>query len=300
MQLKQWPLALSLGGALVVAVLLAREPADDQPGASRTAPTAPAASGVQVLANVNGHPITAADVALKAKADSHGGSVTAERKRSVLESLVNQELMFQRALELGYDADPKFQEELREVEAQVTAFKRRRLGDLFVEREIVGKVDVTEPQARKFFDEHAVQVRTELHLLQILRRTRAAIDAAQAQLGSGKSFEEIARAGFDEAPAGKRGHWDLGPVKWIQLPAPIRDAAFALKPGEVSGVLVGPNDRYWIVKLVDRHEDPSLTYEAVKQPLLDSLRQAKVDARRAQVEREIRERAKIVYPGQGG
>lgn len=300
MQRKQWLIALVIGLAVVAGVFLQRRPPRPPPPHPSAATSASAQAAAQVLATVNGHALTATDLALKAKADSHGAGGTSERKRSLLEAMVSQELMFQRARELGFDADPKYQEDVREVEAQAAAFKRRRLAELFVEREVVGKVDTTEPEARKFFDENAPRIRTELHLLQILRRTRSAIDAAQAQLAAGKTFEEVARAGFDDAPAGKRGHWDLGPLKWLQLPASVREAALGLKPGEVSAVLTGPNDRYWIVKLVARQEDPSATYESTRQMIFDHLRQTQVEARRVQIERELRERAKIVYPGQGG
>jgi hypothetical protein len=61
----------------------------------------------------------------------------------------------------------------------------------------------------------------------------------------------------------------------------------------VSGILAGPNDRFWIVKLVERREDAAATFDTLRMPITDFLRQSKIEARRAQVEMELHDRANI-------
>ncbi len=285
----QWLLAFAL--ALPMGALFLRSGGQHDHHGRHGA--APSASGAQVLVTVNGHDITAADLDARVKAETHGMAVAGDRRAAMLDGLITQELMFQRAHELGIDADPRFSEEAAEADAQIAAFKRRRLADLFIEREIVSKTETTDAEVRKFFDENGPRARTELHLIQIFRRSRAAIDAAQAALSSGKRFEEVAGGGMEGMPPGRRAPWDIGYTKWLQLPEPLREPAFALKPGEVTGILAGPNDRFWIVKLVERREDAAATFDTLKQPIADFLRQGKIEARRAQVEKELRERAKI-------
>lgn len=286
----QWLFAFAL--ALPMGALFLRSGGAHEHG---RAGAAPSGSAAVVLATVNGHVITAADLDARVKAETRGMPIPADRRRGMLDGLVTQELMAQRARELGLDADPRFAEESAEADAQIAGFKRRRLADLFIEREIVAKTETTDAEARKFFDENGPRVRTELHLLQIFRRNRAAIDAAQAALSSGKTFEEVAGGSAEGMPPGRRAPWDIGTTKWLQLPEALREPAFALKPGEVSGVIAGPNDRFWIVKLVDRREDPAATFDTLRMPLNEFLRQAKLEARRAQAEKEIRDRAKITF-----
>jgi hypothetical protein len=285
----QWLLAFAL--ALPMGALFLRSGGRHDHGAGAAA----SSSAHRVLVTVNGHDITNADLDARVKSETHGVAVPEDRRRAMLEGLVTQELMAQRARELGIDADPRYTEEAAEADAQIAGFKRRRLADLFIEREIVSKTETSDAEARKFFDDNGPRVRTELHLLQIFRRSRTAIDAAQAALSSGKRFEEVAGGGMEGMPPGRRAPWDIGFTKWLQLPEALREPAFALKPGEVSGILVGPNDRFWIVKLVERREDAAATFETLRMPITDFLRQSKIEARRAQAEKEIRDRAKITF-----
>ena len=60
--------------------------------------------------------------------------------------------------------------------------------------------------------------------------------------------------------------------------------------------LIYSEGRVWIIKLVERRENPGITFESVKAPLLDSLRAAKIEKLREQAEHELRAKAKITYP----
>ena len=68
-----------------------------------------------------------------------------------------------------------------------------------------------------------------------------------------------------------------------------------LPKGEVSGVIQGPNNRFWIIKLIDKRENPSITFESVKPSIMEVLKSAKIEALREQADRELRAEANIVY-----
>lgn len=72
-------------------------------------------------------------------------------------------------MELGLDANPRYQEKLRRIEAQINAFKRKELSELFW-REIAARASVSEAEAKEYFAENAARIRTELHVWQILLR----------------------------------------------------------------------------------------------------------------------------------
>ncbi len=288
----QWLVAFAL--ALPVAVIFARTGA---PAELRASHAAAQASGNVVVVVVNGRAITEADVTVRMKSDVHTPTATADRRKAAIEALVVQELLAQRAHEIGLDQDPKLAEEAAEADAQLAAFKRRRLADLFVEREIVSKVDTSDAEARKYFDDNASRIKSEVHVLQIFRRNKQAIDAARAAIASGKRFEDVAGMGYMQVPPGGHAPWDVGFVKYLQLPEQVRDVAMNLKPGEVSEVISAPNDRYWIVKLVERRDDPTMTFEMARASILDALRMSKIDARRAEIERGLRAQAKVELKG---
>ena len=61
------------------------------------------------------------------------------------------------------------------------------------------------------------------------------------------------------------------------------------------GVIRGPNNRFWIIKLIDKRENPSITFESIKPSIMEVLESAKIEALREQDDRELRAEANIVY-----
>lgn len=254
--------------------------------------------GANVLATVNGVPITEEDVRLKLARDSHEKEITPNRTRNVLEALVRQELVRQRALELGLDEDPRYREKLRPVQAQLSAFEREQLGEAFFLKEIVNKAEVGEADARRHFDKNADRYRTEFHVLQILYKgDRARAEKDLADLRAGMTFEEVSRRRFPNLPEAAGKPWDLGYLKWPQIPGPWRETILAMKPGELSDLISGPRERFWIIKLVDKRENAAIEFETHRAAIVESLKADAVEARRAMIEDELQRKAKVVYTG---
>jgi parvulin-like peptidyl-prolyl isomerase len=248
------------------------------------------------VAAVNGVFITRADLALAGKPTTHGTQMNpgeGSNEALLVERLVRQELAAQRAVELGLDQDPEYLAELAELEAQVAAFRRERLAQVY-HRDAGRKIVITDEEARAYYDAHAAQIRSQPRVFQILSRDEAKLRAAADALARGTPFEEVAAAQFPSLPPGQTP-WDMGFLRWHQLPDAWAGVIEGLADGEVSGVIRGPSRRFWIIKVVGRRDDPGATFEAVKPLIVDLLREQRLAGLRDQADAELMGKAKIVY-----
>ncbi len=257
-------------------------------------PAQPPKSAKDVLATVNGTPIGEADVRFALSSGGHNKEVPPGHRKNVLEVIIRRELIYQRAVGLGLDANASYQEKLRRMEAQINAFKRKELSELFW-REIAGTAVISEAEAKKYFVENAARIGTEVHVWQILRRKEGLIEQVLNDLQRETPFEEVARKLFPNLPKTAGEPWDLGYLRWKQVPKPWRNVVYDLKKGQMSGVIRGPNNRFWIIKLIDRRQNPDITFESVKPTVMEILKNAKIEELREKTERDLRAKASIVY-----
>jgi peptidyl-prolyl cis-trans isomerase C len=283
---------------LVAALALTGCGQDASPGQGgpATTGTGSAAAGgratAKVVARVNGAPITEVDVEHRVRNDNHEAAPGPDHRKTVLEQLVTKEILAQKAEEKGLDRDPKYQEGLRRLEAQLAAYRRQELSELILRREAEKRSTPTEEDARAHFQKNEKRIRSQVHVLQILRRSEAAIIEARSTVERGKPFEEVAKDLFPGLPEGQKP-WDLGYLSFQKVPEPWRETVYDMKPGEMSGILRGPNERFWLVKLVDVRQDEALTFESVKEAVLADMKVNRLQRSREELEKELRAGAKI-------
>lgn len=285
------PLALSaaLAGAAC------GKPEHALPFGATASTTGSAAAHSDVFVTVNGVAIGDADVKLKLKSDMHSTDESPLHRKNAAESIIRQELVRQKAVALGLDSDPVYQGKLRQMEAQMLAFQRAELGEVFFRREIVAKAEVSDADAKAYFDANAKRIRTDLHVLQLLRiNDDAGLERDLKDIQKGTPFEEVAKRQFPGLPESQKP-WDLGSMKWAQIPEAWRSVLDGLEPGQTSGLIRGPKNRSWIIKLVDKRVDESVTFESMKGAVVETMRSAKIEKLRSDFERELREKATIVF-----
>lgn len=267
------PLALALCAALAASC---RE---------RPAPTA--ANAGEVVATVNGVDLTRAELAPSLP---HGGVAAPAGDDAALERAIDDELLAQHARRLGVDRDPTFVRELRDAEARLRAWRRQRLAELAERRE--AGAPVGDPEARAWYQAHAAEVRAQVRVAQLLLRDEDAATRALAELRAGADFGAVAARALPHGADPAARPWELGPLRWQQVPGPWRDALPRLRVGELSGVIRGPNRRFWVVQLLERSDDPAVTFEsardAVTQYLQEERRLSAGAALRARLRREAR------------
>ena len=254
--------------------------------------------GVQgkILATVNGVPITDHDVNLNVKKVVHGEKVTPEATQNVLQVLVRNELVYQQSLELGLDSDQEYRNKLFEAEAQLRDYKRKEISPLYKEY-IRNKAVVTDSEAKEYFEKNAKKIKTLFRIGQIYYKgEEARIAEDYKALKSGKSFEKVAASRFPNLPRGMKAPWDLGYLRWSQIPPFWQESIDRLKPGQVSDIIKGPNERFWVIKLIDRSEDPDITFATEKENIVETLRRRKADELSEAMLDRMRTRSKIVFP----
>ena len=257
-----------------------------------------AGSDVQgkILATVNGVPITEYDVNLNLKRIVHGETVTPEATKNILENLVRNELIYQQSLELGLDNNLEYRRKLYEADAQLRDYKKREISPLYREY-IKNKVVVTDSEAKEYFEQNSKRIQTKIHLGQIYYKgEEARISEDYKEIKGGKSFEKVASRRFLNLPKGMNAPWDLGYLHWSQIPSFWQDSIDRLKPGQVSDIIKGPNERFWVIKLIDRTVDPNITFSTEKTNIVEILRKQKTDELSKTMLEQMRTKSKIVFP----
>jgi peptidyl-prolyl cis-trans isomerase C len=174
-----------------------------------------------------------------------------------------------------------------------------------------GKIKVTEEDAKNYYSENKSkfempeQVRAS-HILITSDTKDPNIDPNQAkaaakakaedllkQIKAGADFAELAKA-YSDCPSSKKGG-DLDFFNKGQMVPAFEEAAFALKPGQVSDV-VETQFGYHIIKLTD-HKDPNLTpFEQAKEDIIRILTLTKQSEFAEEYVASLKANAKIVYP----
>lgn len=189
----------------------------------------------------------------------------------------------------GMDADA-FRRELR-IQHTVAALLR-------AEGELAG-AQVTDQDARAYYDANPAKFDSgeRLHASHILIRVpgdapskqkealRQKTDGLLAQIRKGGDFAALARQFSADAGSAAKGG-DLGEFHRGQMVPPFEAAAYALKAGELSGVVETPFG-FHIIKLHERRPALKVEFEAARetitQAVLEERRQKRVEALVAQL-----------------
>lgn len=110
---------------------------------------------------------------------------------------------------------------------------------------------------------------------------RAKAEKLLTELREGGDFGELAQK-HSEDPGSSRSKGELpGWAEKGKLVPPFEEAAYALKPGEMSG-LVRTRFGYHVIKLLEKREARQQPFEEVKEPILTALRNEFLGRKRAE------------------
>ncbi len=172
-----------------------------------------------------------------------------DRKREVRQ-LVENKLKLQDAYRLGLDKDSLVLAKAHETEKQAAIQELYKV-------EIMDKI-IPPDAVKKYYDKMGEEIRARHILLKTYvdmtdsekDTVRARAERVYQQLLNGADFDSLAKAVSEDVTTAQRGG-DLGYFTWGKMVDEFQEAAFALKVGEMSGIVESPYG-YHIIKLEDR------------------------------------------------
>ncbi len=246
-----------------------------------------------ILATVNGQAVTMADVRMALRLKSPTDDVPEEQIEPLLDGLIRQELVAQSAAQLGLEKDAHYQTDLAIASAPLNAFRRRALGDAYFHAQAAKLPPVTDAEAQKFFEDNRETLASEVRVEQFLTRDLAAAEAAHKEILAGKSIGDIARAAHPGLPVTEKP-WELAWQPWQLVPEQWRAPLAKMKPGETSGVISGPKNRYWIIKLLERRPSQTMDFAQARAGIIERLTAERTEATREHMADPLIGAAKIV------
>jgi peptidyl-prolyl cis-trans isomerase C len=286
----------------------------------------------EVVARVNGEAISGKDLddAVRAIAGRAGPIPADERDRvyrGVLDNMIGYRLMIQEAkarkitvadadvdaqvaqIRAQFPSDAQFQQALTAQRTTLEAVRNdARDGmsaDKLVESEIAGKVTVKPEAVTDFYQKNqdkfqqGPRVRASHILIGIpqnadaatKQQAKAKADGLLKDLKAGKDFAAAAKENSQDPGSAPNGG-DLGYFEQGQMVPPFEQAAFALKPGEMSEV-VETQFGYHIIKVAEKQESRVVPLEEAKGQIEEYLTQQNRHAQTELFVNALRAKAKV-------
>jgi peptidyl-prolyl cis-trans isomerase C len=247
-------------------------------------------------------------------------------KKRVLEDLINRELLYQESQKQGITVDEAaIDEQVKKLKGRFSSatefksalskanlseaalrsqFKRGMAIQQLIDKQFVQKITVSDEESRAYYDgkpdlfKQPEQVRASHILIKVdpeadesrKAEARKKLEMIQKRLQKGEDFAALAKE-FSEGPSRGKGG-DLGYFRRGQMVKAFEEAAFTLRPGEVSDI-VETKFGYHLIKVIDKKPEKTIAYKDVKDRLGDYLKREKVQKEVRLYVEKLKEKAKV-------
>lgn len=223
-------------------------------------------------------------------------------KETVLKQVVQSIALSDVAKQKGFDKKP-------EVREQLQFFSDNFLANEYLKKEVAEKISITDEELKSYYDSHPSEfqmpemMRARHILVRIdseasdddKKKAREKAETFLKRINSGEDFAKLATE-VSEDPGSKTKGGDLGFFPRGRMVKPFEDAAFALAPGTVSGI-VETQFGFHIIKSEEKRDSTVEAFDAVK----DRLRQKLLQERTRQqvtdfIEKAMQDAKVELYP----
>lgn len=221
------------------------------------------ADDTEVVATLNGQPITAADLALaETELDQQFAQLPPDQRRiAALTAILEIRLMARGAEAEGIAEEPEFQRRL-------DLMRQRLLHAAYIEQAIAGRISEEDLRARYETEIAGLDLDEEVRARHIIVETEEEAAEIIAALDAGGDFEELARERSQDGAAQQGG--DLGYFSRGQMVPEFEEAVFAMEVDSYTAEPVQTQFGWHVIKLVDRREQEPPSFSDV-QPQLRNL-----------------------------
>lgn len=254
---------MQIGTRMLISLLLIGLWAAPTKAAAAEAP----GDGRRVVAKVNQVEVTYDDFKIRVQLlEQERGPVAPERYGEILRALVREEILYQAAV-------AQHLEEEAGVKQRAEVARRQVIIEELLRRKVEASSQVSDDEARSAYEQNKPLFSSEtVGVSHIMVKTESDAEAVQADLKAGKSFAEVAKEKSQDQGSAEKGG-ELGMVGRGQTEPEFEAAAFALKEGEVSGI-VKTQYGYHILK-GGPHTTTVQPFEEVKDKLREMLAKQK-------------------------
>ncbi|MBI1206062.1 MAG: peptidylprolyl isomerase [Azospirillum sp.] len=200
---------------------------------------------------------------------------------AVVDQLINAKLIAAAGYKENLAETPEVKERMKRAE-------QRAVQEVYLTRAMAGKItpEALEQRYQHWLTENPPQ--DEVHAAHILVASEAEAKALIKEIKAGGDFAKLAKEKSTDTAAAAQGG-DLGFFTRDAMVPAFADAAFAMKPGQISESPVKTQFGWHVIKVVDRHQGTAQAFDAVKGELENDLSQEIVSG----VIEELRAAAKI-------
>lgn len=231
-------------------------------------------------------------------------------RQKIINSLVDQELLYKESQTQGISIDPSvinndydsfkkqfkteddFNNQMKAlnytedvIKAQI---KMAKSIQKLIEKDVISTISIPDEELKAYYDshpdefKHPERIRASHILVKVdqnateadKKNARKKIDGILAKLKKKEDFAKLAEENSDDPGSSKHGG-DLGFFTHGQMVKPFEDAAFALKPGEISKV-VETQFGYHIIRLENKEPAYTQNFDEAKDGLQQKLKQEKI------------------------
>jgi peptidyl-prolyl cis-trans isomerase C len=197
-------------------------------------------------------------------------------KIHLLNNLAKSMALAELARKKGLDQRPELK---RQIELATNEVLAARL----VEEEVTSKIIITEEQTKNYYKNNLGQYKIPeqvkvRHILVRLNppvsdedknKARNKIEMIMEKIRSGEDFSKLASE-FSDDPLSKMMGGDMGLIQKGKMVKPFDEAAFSLKPGEISPI-VETTFGFHIIKVEEKKAEEIRPYESVKDKIRETL-----------------------------
>ena len=180
-------------------------------------------------------------------------------KEDILEQLITQTLLIQKADELNLREDPEIAFQIKNAVDQI-------LIQSLLQKEIIEKTNLSDEDIEMYYEDNKDNYwqEEEIHALNILVESRDQAEDIINKLNEGEEFSSLARDFSISSSAAEGG--DIGFITKGTLKAEIEEKLFILNPGEISEIIPIENG-FHIFKVLEKKPSGYLELEIVKEEI---------------------------------